>query len=495
MKGISYHVVVSLTLLIAMPAMAQDNVFEQYRKKKMEQFNNYEAQKRKQFEEYRKKKNAEFANYLGQSWESMDVEKPDPLPKPKPEPKKQPVAPKEKPDVPPVEVKPQEVVVPPVPDRVKPIEVPPAPKPEASTRQDIDFMGATCQVSIDRKLRLQLKSNDESEVKKAWQKLSDNAYDAMFDDFARLNLEMNLNGWATLQLAKTIGRQLQGADGNEATVVAAYLMTQLGYDTRLVRVGAGRLVAASPANTNVCNTSFLTINGKRYYLWELLPQGTQIYTYRQNVEDATRPVDFTDAPSMKLQGNRTDSHVFTSKQLSKATASVSVRKNLINYYNTVPALADWSIYAAQPLDMEVSRQLLPGLKAAISGMSQWQATRVLLQFVQTAFNYKTDEDQFGRERTFFKEELFFYPFCDCEDRSILFSDLAHTLLGLDVVLLHYPNHLCTAVRFTTNEAHGDYLTIDGERYFICDPTYIDADCGMCMPQYKAEHPKVHRIKH
>ena len=87
----------------------------------------------------------------------------------------------------------------------------------------------------------------------------------------------------------------------------------------------------------------------------------------------------------------------------------------------------------------------------------------ILDYVQHSFNYSTDQDQFGKEKYFFCEENFYYPKNDCEDRAILLSWLVRRLVGLDVVLLHYPNHLCTAVRFTTNEAHGDYLTIDGER--------------------------------
>ena len=46
--------------------------------------------------------------------------------------------------------------------------------------------------------------------------------------------------------------------------------------------------------------------------------------------------------------------------------------------------------------------------------------------------------------------LFYYPYCDCEDRSVLYSYLVRNLLKLDVVLLDYPNHIATAVCFNEN---------------------------------------------
>ena len=49
-----------------------------------------------------------------------------------------------------------------------------------------------------------------------------------------------------------------------------------------------------------------------------------------------------------------------------------------------------------------------------------------------------------------------------------------------MVLLHFKNHLATAVHFNS-EVEGDYLMIGGEKYIVCDPTYINATIGMTMP--------------
>ena len=85
------------------------------------------------------------------------------------------------------------------------------------------------------------------------------------------------------------------------------------------------------------------------------------------------------------------------------------------------------------------------------------------------FTYGYDDEIWGEDRPFFADETLFYPYSDCEDRAILFSQLIQRFTGLDVVLLHYPNHLATAVRFT-RDFPGDYVMVDGYKYMVCDPT-------------------------
>ena len=65
------------------------------------------------------------------------------------------------------------------------------------------------------------------------------------------------------------------------------------------------------------------------------------------------------------------------------------------------------------------------------------------------------------------------------------------LLGLDAVLLDYPNHIASAVRFN-EDISGDYILLDGKKYLICDPTYIGAPIGMCMDRLKSVPPEIIR---
>lgn len=467
---------------------------QDYLNKKTAKHQGYIDQKRKEFEDYRKKKNAAFAKYLQQQWVPMPEEKGLPAPK-MPDPVTPTIAPKDETNpLPqhPVEVPKGDVMPVEQPKQEQPLDIP-LPEPQmqpVSGGMQISLFGMPLDVSMTNKQKFALKNLNESEIGRVWDLLSGDDYTPMFDDCARYSQEMRLNGWATLQLCKAIGERLQGKGTNEAVLLQTYLMTQLGYDARVVRINNNRLVMICPANVQLCQISFIRMNGKQYYIWG--DDKGQIHTYKDNFDAATRSIDFAVGTLMRLDDEQTAPRTFTSKWNNNASVEVTVNKCLMKYYSDMPLIKDWSFYARQPLDKNMGQQVMPVLKRVISGKNTLDAANELLHFVQTAFEYKTDEEQFGREKTNFKEETFYYPACDCEDRSILFSELVHTLLGLDVVLLYYPNHLCTAVRF--NEAvNGDFVSVDGQKYVICDPTYINASVGSCMPKFKTVKPTIYKV--
>lgn len=137
---------------------------------------------------------------------------------------------------------------------------------------------------------------------------------------------------------------------------------------------------------------------------------------------------------------------------------------MIDFYDEYPRIG-WDLYSRSSLSAWAKEQLYPVLRRCIAGKSKSEAANTLIDFVQTAFEYKTDEEQFGYERPLFADETLYYPYSDCEDRAIFYSILVRDLLGLDVVLLHYPNHLATAVSFG-EEIAGDYLMLDDRKYLV-----------------------------
>ena len=156
-------------------------------------------------------------------------------------------------------------------------------------------------------------------------------------------------------------------------------------------------------------------------------------------------------------------------------------------------MSRWAMYANTPMERGVKAQLYPPMKAKLQGLSQQEAVQQLLWWmhgeidtegkIKTAdcFLYNYDDSVWGGDRNFFAEETLFYPYCDCEDRSVLLSHLVRDLLGLDVVLVYYPGHLAMAVNFTEPlKGNYDYVPFDGRKYVICDPTYIGCRVGETM---------------
>ena len=69
---------------------------------------------------------------------------------------------------------------------------------------------------------------------------------------------------------------------------------------------------------------------------------------------------------------------------------------------------------------------------------------------------------------------------NCEDRAILFTRIVRDLLGLKCILIYYPGHLASAVCFN-QQVTGDYILLSGNKFVVCDPTYIGAPVGLTMP--------------
>lgn len=84
------------------------------------------------------------------------------------------------------------------------------------------------------------------------------------------------------------------------------------------------------------------------------------------------------------------------------TTTVAVNRNLMDFYTDYPPCY-WSIYAATELTPAVRDQLYPTLRSALAGKGEYDAANLLLHYLHRAFPYKTDEAQFGVERTLFAE--------------------------------------------------------------------------------------------
>ena len=470
---------------------AQGNTtFDNFIKQKNEQFNNFINSKQKEFDEFRRKKNEEFAAFIGRPWQPYNQQNGIPAPK-KPDPVTPTIAPR-KDYTTPREI-PHGDVIPKVnPKKNEPLEIPLSRPSSRPTASNIRLFNTPVHVSMDSRLKFKLNGVGEKEISKLWTHLSSDDYTPMFEDCARICQELNLNGWATWNLCKAVGEKLLGKETNEAVVMQTYLMAELGYDAQIARVG-NRLVTICPADVVLCRIDYLLKNNKRYYIWADVPAGSIVYSYQKNFASATRVMDFSGSTSILLDKQTGEDRTFKSKMDNQPAVTVKVRISLMECYKEMPLINDWSFYASQPMDTDIKRQIEPVLKNAIAGKNEREAANILLHFVQTAFHYKTDDEQYGYEKTDFKEELFFYPACDCEDRSILYADLVRSLIGLDVVLLHYPNHLCTAVKFNY-QVNGHYVKIDGMQYVICDPTYIGSSVGSCMPKYQKEKAIIYKIR-
>ena len=539
------HWVVFCILICSTQFLCAQGSFEEYKRRNSLKFRTYKKEQKDKFEEYRKQLNAEYAEYMRQAWPEYKVKPAKPVPPrkepPKPvvktpeepatlpvilsvpqegpvvepaivpaeEPTEEPAEPTVEPETEPVAEpeeedtdEPEEVVLPfdevvPLAEPAQPV-VPAIPLPEVTPvvtsvpGHTFSYYGTSCKIAgMNSTHRFVLTGVKEEHVADAWVTLAADKYLSVLAQCAEYREKLNLCDWGYVRFLQEMTESFfPASQRNEAVLLQVYLLVQSGYKVRMARTG-DRLVLLLPIEHEVYNYSYLTVDGIPYYVIDKLEAGQSFYLYdRAFAKETSVSLYMTSPPSLPAAEACMVERTLTSTR--NISTTVEVDRNLIDFYNDYPVNSQWGYYSSASLSEEAKASLYPILELYTLEESKAEAANLLLNFVQTAFDYKTDDEQFGYERPLFGDETFFYPYCDCEDRSILYSILVRDLLGLDVVLLNYPGHLATAVKFK-EDVIGDYILLNDGKYIVCDPTYIGAGIGEAMPDCRDEKAVIVRI--
>jgi hypothetical protein len=482
------------------------------------EFEQWKMQQQQTFQEYKDERDREFTDFLKKQWKEMELlrgfvrdEAPKPVkmpvakpqhpapapvakPQPKPEPVTKPIAKPEPAPVPvpaPVVIKPIPIVTPPAPPK-------PAPVPytqQKGIKVKVSYFGTPLTFYYDSGFKKSLPGSlNETAVSNFWSELSKADYDPLLEQLASQKKALGLNDWGYAVLVNDVGEKIYPTSKNKQALFTWFVMTKAGYRARIAYNDRNAYLLI-PSQQQIFEVPYFTFGGDRYYAVSFdggKKSLGQVYTYDGNYPGADNKID------MRLKTRAAESNNISTRNLSfeyngkRYNVVADYEKSRIDFLNTYPQL-DLELYFDSSVSTSTANPLLKQLAKDIKGMNEQQAVNFLLRFVQTSLKYKTDENQFGKENYLFPEETLYYPYSDCEDRSILFAWLVENLLGLEVVGLDFPGHVATAVRFNDNVA-GDAITWNGKRYVVADPTYINASAGMTMPAYKNAKPGVIKIQ-
>lgn len=477
--------IVSIILcLAAMTGASAQEDFEAIKARMQAGFNSFQQQAEDDFTAFRRKANDDYARFLEQAWQQMEAMAPIPAsakPKPRfvPEYDNQPHNPihVDVDEVASIKVTEEDVDD---PEIVLPTSM-------ETSSEEVNFFATKTVMKVARDLSdLRLGSTAEKAIASAWKQLANGDYDPLLKDCLLQRRGMKLCDWAYIQFCQSAASTTMRGRHNETVLLQAFLLTQSGYRVRLAE-SRGQLVLLMPFDHTVYNYAYLNIDGTKYYVLDGNKQSEYRVCRAAFPRERTASIAINHLPQLVMQA--TPARTFVGGRYPGMKVTLGTNRNLIDFFSNYPLSDAWGSYALSSLSDEMKKTLYPVLYKQIEGKSKAKAVDMLLDFVQHAFDYQTDQEQFGYERPLFGEESFYYPYNDCEDRSILFSILVRELLGLDVVLLNYPGHLATAV-YLDDSAKGDYIMVKGKRYIICDPTYIGACIGESMPQFTNTKAKV-----
>ncbi|MGD9897689.1 MAG: hypothetical protein AB7T22_01055 [Calditrichaceae bacterium] len=450
----------------------------------------------KQYNQYLDETDRAFLNFLEQDWKRFDAkkgmkaaERPKPVTIPIAEEKDKPTEPES--DL-------TEIIKiiddpKPIPEPVKNPDIISPEHDLAKPAVEFDFFGSSYRVECSVNSTWEFISPvSNKSISKAWEKMAVDHKSGLISQLEKLRTEISLNDWGYVLLIHRFAGSVYQGNTNKQILYEWFLLNKSGMSAR-VAYQNNNVLLLLPVKNQMFEVQFTMIDEIRHYFidWnQVLDLNQQIFTYTGVYKDAENLVNLAVTQVPKFNSSPETRSLNFNYDHEDISLDVEFADDVVLFFKEYPQ-TELTVYLSAGTSDNFNRSVTNSLRPYLEGKTELQAVNFLLRFVQTAFDYKTDDQQFGREKYLVPEETIFYPSSDCEDRSILFSYLVHHLLNLDVILLNYPGHISTAVHFEGNVS-GDKLEYDNKTYVICDPTYINADAGMTMPDFKLMTPSVIR---
>ncbi|MCS7004912.1 MAG: hypothetical protein NZM38_06260 [Cytophagales bacterium] len=487
-------------------------------------FDEWKKQRDAEFKKFKDERDRQFAEFLRKRWEDFHTfrgEEPFSNPKPNRMPKYDEKTKKSTPQQLPVKdiTKP----LPPVPHPPKPIGEPSEPQPELpefkepyrrtkstepfskpTAPQEITeaptnlmqasttFFDINIPITYDKRYPISLKLPvNESNIAAYWETISNTDFQPLLQKFQEHRQKMRLGDYGYYRLVRTTAEKIH-RNINDINMFCWFMMIKSGYRCK-IGFNENTVYLLLPFDGTVYAINYFKLDNATFYCMSpQLKENSRLYIYSGDYPGATQHLTLQIPQTMRFNDNYAVRTLKFTYQDKEYQFNVRYENSTIKYFYEYPQ-GEFSIYLDAPVDANTETDLLNAIRPHIVGKNEYDAVSFILAFVQFAFDYATDDEQFKREKPLFVEETIRYPFSDCEDRSILYAFLVRKLVGLDVVAVHYPGHLACATAFNF-DVSGDYFILDGKKYVVTDPTYIGAPIGMQMPQFQGVEVKLIKTK-
>lgn len=350
---------------------------------------------------------------------------------------------------------------------------------------NFDFYGTKLGFNIDEKIKsANYYPQNQKGISNFFDLVASSEYDYLVLEIQNIAKEMELNDWGINLLVSKLSDEIYSSKDN-ITLFKWFLLNKLGYGVK-VGLASGHVVLMYYSDKQIYAAPSYRFGSKKYYVLDHnLNNSSSLYSYPKEYPDANKALDLSLENLPKLATNL-QTKTLSFKQLGKEySVSYEYNQNLIDFMATYPQ-ADYDTFFNAAIDEQSYMQIAKSLKKYVDGMQASKAINFVLNFVQNAFVYETDSEQFGYEKVMFAQETLYYEKSDCEDRAILFSLLVKKIFSINVVGVKYSDHMATALYIPMN---GDNVNVYGKKYILADPTYINANIGQSMPRYKSKMPE------
>jgi len=316
-----------------------------------------------------------------------------------------------------------------------------------------------------------LKCNEKS-ITDYYNSLQGSQYTVLIDDLNRHRQILSLNDWLYYELLRnTVDKILHSKSDLQKTLTTWFLLSKSGYDTRLTYLNNEAFVYVYTQD-NLFEVPMIEERGRTYVNLSSIHDRNSNYAtevfmldFLANKNGMSFSFYLNSLPKLSpnLQENTFRFRWKNEAYQIKAVMDLTIIDLMKNY-----PIIDETKYLEIPLSRSITRSVIPQLRDIIKNRSQKEALEILVAFTRSAFKYKEDHDYFGRSKPMIADEVFHYPYSDCEDRSALFYNLVKELLDLPMIMIAYPDHLTIGVALA--QPVGNPIRYKGRKYYICDPT-------------------------
>lgn len=451
------------------------------------EFDSFSRSIQQDFDSFQRKNDSIFIEFLGQSWKTFEAFISESGMKPKP--KEQPV--REKSEFHPQPIKPGNIRIPidaTLQEREKTEnfdEVDPIDNSYNPPSLIINFYGSDIKIIPPKETLPRLQQVSPLYFVEFFEKAASSSI--LTENVRSLQQQakgLNLNDWGFICLFKTTAEELF-QDENEQTLFIWFGLLRCGYNVK-TGYNKDKVYLLAPSSQDLYNTIYFNIRNKLYFLLKL--DGQEVDVKNLNAYEADYPGNETSISLMLYQLPKFDPKKFERKVHYMKDYIIEIDQNLVDFFSIYPE-CDLIVSMRTPLSDVAVKSLKSNFRELFSEFSNVQKVEYLLKFIQYGIPYKTDEEQFGKENYLFPEEVLYFPQADCEDRAALFARLVESFTEFKAIILCYPDHVTAAVNLP-GDSKGAYLDYKGQRYYICDPTYIGAEIGMSMPEYENVEPEL-----
>jgi len=298
-------------------------------------------------------------------------------------------------------------------------------------------------------------------------------------EFEAQKLKFNLDDMGMVIMVQKASRSLSNSKASQQ-LIQYLLLRSLGLDVQLTYSQKG-LAVFGILSEQPARSVYLFDGGKRYT--NLNFKDDRLSGTRRLYKDGTT----TMGRKIKVE---VDKRPKINAKLSKriilwAYKDKYYRLNAVNnnslteYLEDIPVMKLGKQYVERPCSEEFEESVLDGLRTHLKSFStDNEKVAFLLSFVQSAFRYQTDQEQFGKEKYNYPEQTLGSSFSDCEDRTVLLSYLCKRLLNFNSVGLYFEQdkHICLAIAIP-GHSNSYSLKYMGVNYVVCEPTGIGFKVG------------------